>query len=265
MKNFNAFYLITFLSITLFSCCKDEPKCQDPTKIECENYDPCYGRKSVSADFVIYESTSFAYPDSFPRYDTDTIVTDGAIFKALEEGAEYEWHIGSEVIKDKSFGRTDFPMEVPIPITLIVKKAPNKACSPNDDGIDSVKRILWRTDFYKHSKVFGTYKGYFDDNKKDTATIKIFQNMRKVGPVKLEQHVNIVGLIDGCADTLYNYSLPFYGFKGNYNAFPFSCKRPHGGFLIRGNNNDTLEASFYQERVKESFDRIKRKFKGIRQ
>jgi hypothetical protein len=80
MKNFNAFYLIIFLSITLFSCCKDEPKCQDPTKIECENYDPCYGKKPISAAFKIEELVGNRW------FETDTVARKVKFTKNLLKG-----------------------------------------------------------------------------------------------------------------------------------------------------------------------------------
>jgi hypothetical protein len=267
MKNFNASYLIIFLSITLFSCCKDETKCQDSTKIECENYDPCYGKKAVSAAFSIFEPKETDVPDSIPYIDTDTVANfgRGVAFKALEEGAEYEWHLGSEVIKTRSFYRSGFPDNEKIPITLIVRKKPNNSCFPSDDGVDSLTRSFVQVDFFKASKVFGTFKGYFDNNKNDTATVKIYHALKNSGNRTYDQ-IFITNIISGCTDTLYDYFGAMHPtFKGVYDVFPYFCKRPKIWFQVKGVKNDSLVVQMRQEKVRDSPEFINRQFIGIRQ
>jgi hypothetical protein len=174
MKNFNAIYLITFLSITLFSCCKDEPKCQDPTKIECENYDPCYSIKPISASFKILETVS-GYAPYWQNYDTDTLASSYASFVADIEGAEYKWEIGAKTYTDKSFSQSFIGVadKTVIPVTLIVKKQSNKGCNPNDDGIDTVTRNLVIRKEYKLFSLYETkrFNGSFTDSPKDTFTM----------------------------------------------------------------------------------------------
>jgi hypothetical protein len=178
MKNFNAFYLIIFFAITLFSCCKDEPKCQDPTKIECENYDPCYSIKPISASFKILETVS-GYAPYWQNYDTDTLASSYASFVADIEGAEYKWEIGAKTYTDKSFSQSFIGVArgTVITVTLIVKKQPNKSCNPNDDGIDTVSRklviggsILFS--FYETKR----YHGSFTDSPKDTFTMSFYRD-----------------------------------------------------------------------------------------
>ena len=162
MKNFNAFYLIIFLSMALFSCCKDEPKCQDPTKIECENYDPCYGKKPISAAFKIEELVGNRW------FETDSIGY-RAKFTPLEEADSYTWYLGSEVITEKSFDRYGFPPGKWIDIKLVVRKKVD-ACFPNSIGVDSfTKRFyVWPETlvatgtYYKLINpypIYGTYLG----------------------------------------------------------------------------------------------------------
>jgi hypothetical protein len=167
MKNFNAFYLIMFLSITLFSCCKDEPKCQDPTKIECENYDPCYGKKPISAAFKIEELVGSRW------FETDTVARK-VKFTALEEADSYTWYLGSEVITEKSFDRFGFPRNTWIDIKLVVKKKVD-ACFPNSSSVDSLKKrfYVWPEtelsdgDYIKLINpypIYGTYYGSLKSN-----------------------------------------------------------------------------------------------------
>jgi hypothetical protein len=177
MKNFNAFYLIIFLSITLFSCCKDEPKCQDPTKIECENYDPCYNIKPVSASFKILETVT-GYAPYWQNYDTDTLASSYASFVADIEGAEYKWEIGAKTYTGKKVSQSFIGVadKTVIPVTLIVKKQPNKGCNPNDDGIDTITRNLV---IRNESKLFSFYEtkryhGSYTDSPKDTFTMSFY-------------------------------------------------------------------------------------------
>ena len=179
MKNFNAIYLITFLSITLFSCCKDEPKCQDPTKIECENYDPCYSIKPISASFKILETVS-GYAPYWQNYDTDTLASSYASFVADVDGAEYKWEIGAKTYTDKSFSQSFIGVadKTVIPVTLIVKKQPNKSCNPNDDGIDTITRKLVIRNECKLFSFYETkrYNGSFTDSPKDTFTMSFYRD-----------------------------------------------------------------------------------------
>jgi hypothetical protein len=177
MKNFNAFYLNIFFAITLFSCCKDEPKCQDPTKIECENYDPCYNIKPVSASFKILETVT-GYAPYWQNYYTDTLASSYASFVADTEGAEYKWEIGAKTYTDKSFSQSFLGVArgTVIPVRLIVKKQPNKSCNPNDDGIDTITRNLVIAKEYQLFNFYETkrFHGSYTDSPKDTFTMSFY-------------------------------------------------------------------------------------------
>jgi hypothetical protein len=175
MKNFNAFAILLLIAIPfLNSCCK---KCQDPSNSDCENYDPCFSEKPVSASFKIFETTD-SPPELWKDYETDTIA-DSAIFIASLEGAEYKWIIGAGTYEGKklSLEFIGVPDKSNIPVTLIVKKTPNKGCNPNDDGIDTITRNLFirRTCLVlpEVGKSRG-YQGSFTDNPKDTFTMRFF-------------------------------------------------------------------------------------------
>jgi hypothetical protein len=89
-------------------------------------------------------------------------------FTALEEDAEYTWYIGSEVLNDKSFVRyfSDQWKESNIPVTLVVKKQPNKACFPDDDGYDSIVKTFHVSKYPidngdNQDMEFGSIEGYY--------------------------------------------------------------------------------------------------------
>lgn len=169
MKNFPVFYLFALLSLALFSCCKDDKKCQDPSKIECENYDPCFGKKAISADFKIGELVGSRY------FETDTVAF-RPIFTALEEADSYTWYLGTEVITEKSFDRYGFPPGSWYYVKLVVRKKTD-TCFPNSSEVDSVTKrfYVWPEylgvdntgSYYKIINpypIYGTYYGSLKSN-----------------------------------------------------------------------------------------------------
>jgi len=120
--------LVLGIIVSLLQSCKHDPE------------DPCKSLRPVSAAFTIYETFPYVTPSAWKPYDTDTIRTFGATFTAVEEGASYEWTIGSETIRTRSFYRQDFPINVPIPVTLKVTKNPNRNCFPTDSGVATKTR-----------------------------------------------------------------------------------------------------------------------------
>jgi hypothetical protein len=145
----------------------------------------CAKEKPVSADFMMGE----IYGDEF--IDLDTVVMDvdyqdgnpanfirdtyrTVHFKANIAGASYEWQVGNNgtVKTSKEFSLLFSNRVGTIPIRLIVHKAPNKYCFPNDDGIDTIVRYLTVDNVEPHP-LFGEYKGYSLSNPSEQFTIKM--------------------------------------------------------------------------------------------
>src|SRR5690606_9243363 len=77
--------------------------------------------------------------------ETDTIFKDKNVrFTAKEKNAEYTWYMGTEILTDSVVQRYfgDDLAGANLPITLVVKKQPNKLCFPNDDGYDSITKYI---------------------------------------------------------------------------------------------------------------------------
>ena len=52
MKNIKILiFSLGFLGLLALQSCKEECPCDDPTNPNCDNYDPCYGKKPITADF----------------------------------------------------------------------------------------------------------------------------------------------------------------------------------------------------------------------
>jgi hypothetical protein len=167
MKNIKLLVSILVLVFVLNSCGKESVE------------NPCEcGQKPITAAFTITEKYYFPQGntlDLFEPYDTDTVFASNIVFTALEEDAEYTWQIGTETLHTNIVERSGFPANQPIPITLIVKKEPDIECFPNDDGIDTLTRYLYRGD-YTTSDLFieGKFQGYLEGSPLDTFTVTIF-------------------------------------------------------------------------------------------
>lgn len=269
MKNRLFIGFMLFAVLIMAACCKD--KCSDPANPDCGNYDACYGKKPVSAAFKIQEVLQRpTLPNGWGEsFDTDTITTYAVQFTALEEGAEYEWHIGSEVLTGKSISKTNFPLGGTYPITLIVKKTPDKACFPNDDGKDTVTRKMVAANWLLYSPIIGKFKGKVT-NPDDTLTIVVRLEKFDVGGILQDA---LIPYNWGCKNNDCNFGNGLGSsttFKKVYCDFSYikeNCRSPIGIFEIRGTNNDTLVINYteFKPGSTDLNDRITRKFVGIRQ
>jgi len=159
-ENFNKILLLTSVFLlVLFSCKKDQLEIK-------KTADPCECASEVSADFVIEEHTG---PVSNLWIETDTTFHNKDVqFRALEEDAEYTWYIGIETFNTQAASRffSDQWKGSYIPITLVVKKEPNKTCFPNDDGYDSITKTFFVSQYPIENGVnqdieFGSIEGVY--------------------------------------------------------------------------------------------------------
>ena len=181
-NNLNIFcFLALALLLSLGSCRKK--KCYDPTNRDCENYDPCYGKKPINANFIFGEI--LVGPDLINGQSyficQDTIFMSGGVnrrgfnygirmkFQALESSAKYTWKLGSETILDNEFERS-FGETAPPGVykaTLIVEKTPDAACFPKDDGKDTITKKFTLMPHYQ-LPIMGVYKVLFEGSKDST-------------------------------------------------------------------------------------------------
>jgi hypothetical protein len=146
MKKITLYTSIFLAALVLVLACKKEKP-----ELNVSNHDPCGCAQEVSAEFVIEESGSFIFDDLPDWVETDTIMHSKTVrFRAIETDAdEYTWYLGAEVLSTSSVVR-DFPSQLAnsdIPVTLVVRKTPNSICFPNDDGYDSIVRVMHVSQF----------------------------------------------------------------------------------------------------------------------
>jgi len=132
-------FLIVPASLFTLGCKKYEQPELTPVNQDCS----C--ASEVSADFEILELESLPHLDP-EGTDSDTIyMSKNVIFRAKEEGAEYTWYIGTEVLDTKEVGRffSSTYADQNVTVSLVVRKQANTICFPNDDGYDSISRTFY--------------------------------------------------------------------------------------------------------------------------
>jgi hypothetical protein len=138
MKNVIKIALLLLVSFAAVMCKK---KVQ-PTLSEINK--DCGCAKELSADFLMEEIGSLSV--TFPKLTLcDSIFGDKNVtFTAIEDGASYTWILGLDTVHTKTVTRFFYNWMVgnSYPITLIVRKKPNKICYPYDDGIDTITKMI---------------------------------------------------------------------------------------------------------------------------
>ncbi|GAB4403079.1 MAG: hypothetical protein OHK0053_27600 [Microscillaceae bacterium] len=180
------FFILAFFcaSVWAITACKDDP---EPN--------PCLELAPTFADFVMEEELVKPAPYEVRYFEVDTI---GALnnhfirFTAKDKLADsYEWVVGSDprVYTTRSFSLQFTQGFGNVPVRLIVKKAPNNACFPEDDGIDTLTKVLHVLP-YGQMPIIGEYEGYNLSNPSKIFTIKIFWTT----PPLLFQTIPLAGL-----------------------------------------------------------------------
>lgn len=169
MKSLKFFFLIILTGYLIFSStsCKKE-KCQDPSNKDCENYDPCYGQEPVTAKIEIAQ---FFPASSHPDFKNIAFIEDKFIpgyiqFYCPVPNAKCTWKLGAETITVPKFQRS-FSDSLPkgiYTVQLIIEKEPNKACFPNDDGVDTLIKTFEIVPVCK-TLTMGVFKGIWEGNK----------------------------------------------------------------------------------------------------
>jgi len=259
------------------SCCKEE--CQDPQNPECGNYDPCWGKKPVTADFIFGRTTATPEPINGVDYPIceDTIFNSGGVnrkgfdygiglkFQAIENGAKYTWKLGSEIISSRVFDRNFITAGPGVyQATLIVEKTPDAACFPLDDGKDTITRKFTLMPHYQ-LPIMGKYKVLFEGSKDSTmieiqpweiASATQFKNYKIVDSASV-QYTTLINF-QNKRDTVTHFL--FDGFPTGNHIYFFdapSSYNPHSGKIdLIGNaiiGNYHYGNAFWNTLVKYSF------------
>jgi hypothetical protein len=252
--------------VFITACCKDEPdnKCYDASNPDCENYDPCFGKSPVSANFTMSERLGNGPPE-MNTLIADTNFTPKAriVFKAHEKNAYYKWYLGTEIIEgygDSVVERNVFDLPPGrYPAVLVVQKAPDSVCHPMDDGRDSILRyftVLDWCDLMIHNR----FKGVFEDTPNDSVEIEFyFANLQ--GTQRCAgSSLYVTGLFTAQQDPANKWDPLYISGGGGGTTDSYLLRTSNGGFtcttlLDRGKKSIDFEFTYNNS--------IERKFNGI--
>ncbi|MFM9949887.1 MAG: hypothetical protein ACKV1O_18270 [Saprospiraceae bacterium] len=181
MRTIHFYLFLSLTAIGIFSCqgCDDdEVPCNDPTNMDCHNYDPCHDRKApVSADFEVRrvnfdESTSYT--------SGDTLLAGSIIrFVALDStlGTTYHWQVGnpqnaSTDISYKLSFYCDDVLNQSIPVRLIAERLTDNDCLSEADRRDTVVRVLHFVS-RRECLYWGRWEGALDSKPDETFTVEL--------------------------------------------------------------------------------------------
>jgi len=205
MNKHMSFLGIILLLINVLGCkCKktEITDCFEPTNPLCKNYDPCYGKKPVSAEFIIEDKLNLVDPETF-IIENETLTLGTIRFTALEENAKYTWYLGIEVLHDKQIQRNFYEdtRGKNITVSLVVEKDSDAKCFPIDDGRDSVSKTFYIVEDVCQLDIDNSFKGVLNTAPNDsfvcsvafytitgggyipcgTGNITQFENLRNLG------------------------------------------------------------------------------------
>lgn len=257
MKNnkYSIFQLVYLIALILLQGCYSED-------IE----DPCRDEMPVSAYFTIQETFQLGMREEWRAYDTDSISSFYILFTATEKDAEYEWTLGDETIYEKSFVRYSFPRGTSIEVKLRVNKYAMSNCFPDDDGVDSLRRVFYLTEnFYCDSKVKGQFIGRDSADINSERTVIIDPCYDYPDNPFNNTDIRIINLVPGC--DIYGFGKQDVAYKQMYfgDNGTIECLNPIGLAYVFGTENDSIRINYsIKKSPNDTQNRINKIFLGIR-
>lgn len=236
--------------------------------------DPCDGEVPFSADFHIYEAHE-SFPENWVYYDTDTVGIPSVIFHALNDNANYEWHLGSEIITERTFTRMYFPINEFIPVTLIARRKKDTGCFPDEKEIDTVTRYFYTLGItedgcYENNVNEGTFVGYNNDNPDSLFQIEYDICFKPNGGTSVfDNELKLNYLINGLTIESKHFWRRHVGsYKETYAiSYIYDKYAPEVLIRIFGKGNDSIRVDYNLQRkpgVEYLKDRIEKTFIGWR-
>ena len=173
---------VMLMLLHLSSCKEDCPPCNDPTNPDCENYDPCYGKRTINTYFKVRPGDrGFPPPKEWCNLTPcDTFNASSVRFDAPDgnpTNSTYEWQIGTEAEprKGKSI-EVDFSdylnngkWESYVTVTLTIRTPLNSCLENQKDTLVVISRALFFTEeslnLYLNQDTSAKFKGYFTHDK----------------------------------------------------------------------------------------------------
>jgi hypothetical protein len=242
MNKDNSFYSNHLLGVVWVILLLSLSQC----KQDREQPNPCAERKPTSAAFVIEESFGRRIPWKWDYYATDTVCQLIIRLSPIDSSASfYEWQIGAGKYQKRNI-EIEFPNSVlgtSIPITLIMKKTPDLACFPQDDGVDTVRKFVHFLPITE-SLVKGDFVGHYEDKPNEEFTITI--DPRRYNPLKETEQLHIYNLLQGCGRFFEYNGYESFGFRQLvfFDNVNLNCRFFGGGINVDKNRED-IKIWFY--------------------
>jgi len=192
MKNLLLITCLLASCVLFFEGCKK--KCCDPNNPDCENYDPCNGKKMVNMNFRVTKAFNGfpGPPPECPYESRDTIyIATNVRLEAPNNtllNSEYYWQVGTDTTVRKgkaievSFGSwlSQGNWEKQIPVNLTIKTPYNGCMDKKDTLVKVTRNIMFSKNYYGSGVLYGRWDNQnFDDTFKMALTkeIKFFKGM----------------------------------------------------------------------------------------
>jgi hypothetical protein len=160
----------------------------------------------------------------------------------LQDSLEYKWIIGSDTIYNREhsfvFGE-EFCGGI-YPLTLIVSGQPDHICFPNDNGLDTLTKLIHIVDGFDNP-IWGRFKVAWNDQPNDSFEVKL-NIVNIVGPnFQIYAHnFTQIPELDSCAT---GYNAMGYKFL-ELSANAIDCRSLSGKFWINPDNSFEAEYRF---------------------
>ena len=164
------------LFILLFFCTCRKECCQDTSNPKCENYDPCYGKKTANFGFTFgsqWGTEEYFLGIKNYVHDKDSIIKNNnrLIFTAHSIYDSVIWKLGSETIVSKSFVRGFRNVPEGYYQCQMIGFRAKQTCIKNDDGIDTVVKRWYMMPIPK-LPIIGKFKVLFSGSK-DSSIVEV--------------------------------------------------------------------------------------------
>lgn len=173
--------LFSLLAVLCYTSCKDDD-CPDETNISCPDYDPCWDKEPVFADFTMAKTARarvWLRSDSFIviPFAQKASYGDVLFFADDDAAAEYHWQVGNNPENDRF--TASFSMRFPcttvgdqIPVTLTVSRPGDTACVDWTQTTATMTKTLEIVSI-EETIVRGSYRGHLLSKPDEVYTIEV--------------------------------------------------------------------------------------------
>lgn len=265
MRTIPLYVFLSLLAIGAISCkgCDDDVPCNDPTDMDCANYDPCHDRKTpVSADFEVWVVN---YNESVHFVSGDTVMEGGVRFVALDStsGTTYRWQVGnpqntSTGISYSLLFRCDDVLDQTIPIQLIAERLADSTCLAEADRRDTVIRNIHFVSL-RAGRYWGRWEGALESKPNEVFTVELGFSEPFDGDCGDWDTLYVKNLGDNCLRRLrrgfFNYQEALFDEAVSSSTQPpFLCPPPAGVIsknilktAIKVDESDSISIRFTQQ------------------